>query len=192
MQRGPGAAQVPGQVAGEHADQHVGPDAFFEPVEDRAQVQVVGFDRPEVPLDVFEVLVGGHHGGCVEFGGGDGGAQHVEPVQGGFGVDVVLAAGHGQAVISDRQVEVLEGPRLVIGVLVAGTRLALPELKKTWELELVGVVQETTTVAVAGDPLKLTLETFTPETAGPLAAAVVNVWSAETVRPNVPLTEITA
>jgi hypothetical protein len=28
----------------------VGPDAFFEPVEDRAQVQVVGFDVPEVPL----------------------------------------------------------------------------------------------------------------------------------------------
>ena len=58
-QRRPGPAQVPGQVAGEHADQHVGPDAFFQPVEDRPQVQVVGFDVPEVPLDVFEVLVGG-------------------------------------------------------------------------------------------------------------------------------------
>ena len=48
---------------------------------------------PEVPLDVFEVLVGGHHAGGVELGGGDGGAQHVEPVQGGFGVDLVLPAG---------------------------------------------------------------------------------------------------
>ena len=43
-QRRPGLAQVPGQVGGEHADQHVGLDAFFEPVEDRAQVQVVGLD----------------------------------------------------------------------------------------------------------------------------------------------------
>jgi hypothetical protein len=55
---------VPGQVAGKHADQHVGPHAFFEPVEDRARVQVVGFDVPEVPLDVFEVLVGSYHGGA--------------------------------------------------------------------------------------------------------------------------------
>jgi len=28
----------------------VGPDAFFEAVEDRPQVQVVGFDVPEVPF----------------------------------------------------------------------------------------------------------------------------------------------
>jgi hypothetical protein len=43
-------AEVPGEVAGEHADQHVRLDAFFQPVEDRAQVQVIGFDVPEVPL----------------------------------------------------------------------------------------------------------------------------------------------
>src|SRR5207253_10025766 len=92
-QRRPCLAQVPGQVGGEHADQHVGLDAFFEPVEDRAQVQVVGFDVPEVPLDVFEVLVGGDHGGGAEFVCGDGGAQHVEPVQGGFGVDLDRKSG---------------------------------------------------------------------------------------------------
>ena len=49
-QWGPGAAQVPAEVAGEHADQHVGPDAFLEPVEHRPQVQVAGFDVPEVPV----------------------------------------------------------------------------------------------------------------------------------------------
>jgi len=43
-------------------------DAFLEPVEDGPQVQVVGFDVAEVPFHVFEVLVGGHHGGRVEFG----------------------------------------------------------------------------------------------------------------------------
>ncbi len=95
-QRGSGAAQVPGEVAGEHADQHVRPDAFFEPVEDGPQVQVVGFDGPEVPFDVFEVLAGGDHGGRVELVRGDGCAQHVEPAEHGFGVDLVLLAGHGQ------------------------------------------------------------------------------------------------
>src|ERR1700761_8709384 len=112
-QRGPRLAQVPGQVAGQHADQHVGFDASFEVVEDRAQVQVVGFDVPEVPFDVSEVLVSGDHGGGVGLGRGDGGAQHVEPVQGGFGVDVVLAAGHGQGGVGDRHVEMLGG--LVLG-----------------------------------------------------------------------------
>src|SRR5208282_3866380 len=108
-QRRPRAAQVPGEVAGQHADKHVGLDAFLEPVEDGPQVQVVGFDVPEVPLDVFEVLVGGDHGGRVEFAGGDGGAEHVEPVQGGFGVDLVLLAGDGQAGIGDGDGEVLAG-----------------------------------------------------------------------------------
>ena len=30
---------MPGQVGREHPDQHVGPDAFFQPVEDRPQVR---------------------------------------------------------------------------------------------------------------------------------------------------------
>jgi hypothetical protein len=37
---------------------------------------------------------------------GNGGAQHVEPVQGGFGVDMVLLAGHGQGGIGDGDGEV--------------------------------------------------------------------------------------
>src|SRR5207302_10389619 len=52
-ERRPGPAQVPGEVAGEHADQHVGLDAFFQVVEDGPRVQVVGLDVAEVPLDVF-------------------------------------------------------------------------------------------------------------------------------------------
>jgi len=59
-QRRPGLAQVPGEVGGEHADQYVGFHPLFEAVEDGAEVEVVGFDVPEVALDVFEVLVGGH------------------------------------------------------------------------------------------------------------------------------------
>ena len=71
-QQRPGAAQVPGQVAGEHADQHVCLDAFFQPVEHRPQIQVVGLDRAEVPLDVLEVLVGTDDAGGVEVAGGTG------------------------------------------------------------------------------------------------------------------------
>ena len=71
-ERRPGLAQVPGQVAGEHADQHVGADAVVEPVPDGAQVQVIFADL-EVGLDAGEVFVGGHGTGCVECLGGEGG-----------------------------------------------------------------------------------------------------------------------
>jgi hypothetical protein len=71
-QRRPRLAEVPGQVAGEHADQDVGADAFLQPVEHRPQVQVVGLVRAEVPLGVCEVLVGGHHGGAVQVAGREG------------------------------------------------------------------------------------------------------------------------
>ena len=56
-QRRPGLAQVPNQVAGEQADQHVGFDPVLEAVVDGAQVQVVGLDDAEVAFDVGEVLV---------------------------------------------------------------------------------------------------------------------------------------
>ena len=58
---------------------------------------------------VFEVLVGGDHAGRVELGGGNRGAQHLKPVQGGFGVDLVLLAGDGEAVIGGADLEVLAG-----------------------------------------------------------------------------------
>src|SRR4029077_6853167 len=82
---------------------------FFEPVEHRAQVQVVGLDRPEVAFDAGEVLVGGHHAGRVQLVSGDGGAQDVDPAEGGFGVDLRLLTGDGEAVVGDRDVEVLAG-----------------------------------------------------------------------------------
>ena len=67
-QRGQRLTQVPGEVGGEHADQHVGADAVLEAVVDRAQVQVVGFDAAEVAFDLGEVLVGGDHRGGVQVG----------------------------------------------------------------------------------------------------------------------------
>ena len=46
---------MPGEVGGEHADQHVAFDAVLEAVADRAQIEVVGFDVPEVALDVLDL-----------------------------------------------------------------------------------------------------------------------------------------
>ena len=43
-----GLAQVPGEVGGEHADQHVALDAFPEAVEDGAEAEAVGLNVPEV------------------------------------------------------------------------------------------------------------------------------------------------
>ena len=121
-QRRPGLAQVPGEVGGEHADQHVGPDALFEAVEDGAQVEVVGFDVPEVALDVLEVLVGGHGAGRVEVVGGERGADDVDPVEPGFLLDLVLLPLDGEAVIGDGDGEVL-------GHLVLADDLARPSCR---------------------------------------------------------------
>ena len=63
-------AQVPGEVAGEHADQDVAADPVGEVVVDGPQVQVVDFGDAEVALDVVEVLVGGDRGGGIEGAGG--------------------------------------------------------------------------------------------------------------------------
>src|SRR4029077_7171735 len=94
----PGLAQVPDEVAGEQADQHVGFDAVLEAVVDGSQVQVVGLDDAEVAFDVGEVLVAFHHRGGVEALGVDAGAQHVDAVQLGFGVDAGGVAMVGEVV----------------------------------------------------------------------------------------------
>jgi hypothetical protein len=129
---------VPGEVAGEHADQHVGFDAFFQAVEHRAQVQVVGLDVAEVPLHVPEVSVGGDHGGGGELAGGDGGAQHVEPVQGRFGGDLVLPAPHGQAVIGDGDLECLAVFYLLITLPTATPIGPAPASLPAWTRAMIG------------------------------------------------------
>src|ERR1039458_9753561 len=50
---GEGLAQVPGEVGGEHADQHVAADSFVEVVVDGPQARVVGLGDAEVPPGVF-------------------------------------------------------------------------------------------------------------------------------------------
>ena len=62
-------------------------DSFGQVVEDGSQVEVVDFDDAEVAFDVCEVLVGGDDAGRVQGFGGDAGADDVDAVEVGFGVD---------------------------------------------------------------------------------------------------------
>jgi hypothetical protein len=48
---------------------------------------------------VGEVFVGGHHLGRRQTGGRDRGAQHVDAIQGGLGVDLGLCAGEGEGLL---------------------------------------------------------------------------------------------
>jgi len=104
---GQGLAQVPGEVGGEHADQHVGADPVLQPVVDGAQVQVVGLDGPEVPFDAGDVLVAGDGRGGVQLAFGDRGADDVDAVERGLGVEGGQVAALAQAVIADVEDEVL-------------------------------------------------------------------------------------
>ena len=65
-QWGEGAAQVPDEVLGEHADQDVSFDAVGESVVDGPQVKVVDFDVAPVAFHIGQVFVGDDHVGGVE------------------------------------------------------------------------------------------------------------------------------
>src|SRR5207302_5948820 len=92
--------------------QHVAADPVGEPVPDRPQVQVV-LAGAEVLLDVGEVLVGLDGGGGGQLAGGDGGADDVDAVEGGLGVDAVLVTPPGEGSFADAGDEVLGGFALV-------------------------------------------------------------------------------
>jgi ferric-dicitrate binding protein FerR (iron transport regulator) len=49
---------VPGEVGGEHADEHVRADAAGEAVVDGSQVQIDGFEAAELRFDQAQSLVG--------------------------------------------------------------------------------------------------------------------------------------
>ena len=98
--------QVPGEVVRQHPQEHVRPDPLFGAVADGPDVQV-GVEGPERPLDLGERLVGGDDLAAAQAAGVNGGAQHVDAIQGGFGGDGVLVAGVAEARVSDLGPEVL-------------------------------------------------------------------------------------
>ena len=96
-----------GDVVGEHAQQGVGAYAVFEVVVDRADLDQV-FHRAEGPLGHLQLLVGANDGGRArELRGRAGGADHVEAVERGLGVDLRVLALVGEGAVCDRELEVL-------------------------------------------------------------------------------------
>src|SRR5207248_4077520 len=91
---------VPGDVVRQHPQEHVGADPGLGAVADGPDVQV-GVEGPEGAFHVGEGLVGGDDLAAVQVAGADAGAQHVDPVQGGFGGDGVLVAGVAEVLASD-------------------------------------------------------------------------------------------
>jgi len=85
----------------------------FEVVVDRAQVQIVGLDEPEVAFDMGQVLVGGDHTGRIQGFGGHAGADHVDAVQEGLRLDLGRLPLDIQGGVGDRQIEVFGHLELV-------------------------------------------------------------------------------
>ncbi len=104
---GEGGAQVPGEVAGEHADQDVAADSLFQVVVDGPQVQVVVFGDAEVPLDVLEVLAGGDQAGRAEDFLFHACADDVDPVERCLSRDLLGVAPESETGIGDLRGEVL-------------------------------------------------------------------------------------
>src|SRR6266516_4673693 len=69
---------------------------FLPSEDDGLPVEVVGLGDAEVPFDVFEVLVGGDRARSVEDVCGHAGADHVDPVEGGLGGNLLLVAAVGE------------------------------------------------------------------------------------------------
>ena len=87
-------------------------------MEDRPDQQVA-VQPAEDPLDVLQRLVGLHRGAGAERVRGEAGADHVDPVQGGLGGDLVLVTPPGQALLGDLDDKVL-GDFLLVDHLAHG------------------------------------------------------------------------
>ena len=90
-----GAAHVPLDVVGEHAEEDVGAHPVLAPVVDGSE-EFDGLEAAEGALDAGEVLVGADGLRGVEAFGFDIGADDVDACEGGFGADHVLVALEGE------------------------------------------------------------------------------------------------
>jgi hypothetical protein len=97
---------VPDEVGGEHADEHVGADSAFEAVVDGSEVEVDGFEGPELGFDEAEPFVGFDDFTRVEPVGVDAGADDVDAVEGGFSIDGFVFVPVGEDGFTNGQVVV--------------------------------------------------------------------------------------
>ncbi len=98
---------MPGQVVGEHAEEDVRPDAVFEAVVDRADLELGALEGAECALDLFEALVGAHDVAGWQRSRGNARAQDVEAVERGLGRDLGGLARVTEAGVRDLDLEVL-------------------------------------------------------------------------------------
>ena len=70
---------MPGEVVGEHAQEHVRADALGEAMVDRADLEFGAFEGPERALDVLELFVGAHDLTRGQLGVGHARSEHVDP-----------------------------------------------------------------------------------------------------------------
>jgi hypothetical protein len=101
------ASHVPFQIVGEHAEQHVRAHPRRGPVEYRAQFEVDRLHRAEGTLDAGQALVGPHGRGGIALSWRQVGAQHVDAIQCRLGGDRFVVARETEALVGDRDVEVL-------------------------------------------------------------------------------------
>ena len=85
----------------------MGGHAVGPAVMDRPHLDVDGLEAAEGALGVRELLVGLDSGGGVEGRGLEAGAQHIDAVERGFGIDLRGVARKRHVVIRDGDVEVL-------------------------------------------------------------------------------------
>ena len=135
--RVPTPAQVPFQVPGQQAEEHMPEHVLFGVDEDRAHVEPGRLHRTKGPFDLREALVGRHCRVGVDGCGVEIGPDDVDAVQACLGLDLLPVAGPLQIVIGDGEVEVflhlipvglsaegLQGPVSVLwpGPVLAGGR----------------------------------------------------------------------
>ena len=100
-------AHVPFEIVGEHAQEHVGAHAVGTAMMDRPDLEIDGLDASKGAFDLGEIFVGPDGRGGVERLGLEVGAQHIDAIERGFGVDLRGLALEGEIVVGDGEDEVL-------------------------------------------------------------------------------------
>jgi hypothetical protein len=94
-------------VVGEQAQKNIGADAILVPMVDGPHVEIDGFAAAKGVFDGRQGFVGKDRRLGIEFILGHRGAQHIDPVQLGFGRDRGVIAGEGEIILGDGANEVL-------------------------------------------------------------------------------------
>ena len=122
-QGSPCPAHVPFDEIGEHADEEMSADPVLEAVEYGSDLEVAQFEASECTLHAGQPLVVPDAFGGGHVIGSERGADDVDSVEGGLGVDGLLLAAEAEAGRGDVDVEVLPDLFLVDDLALEGSAL---------------------------------------------------------------------